>query len=198
MSTVLKTVLLLAAVVALAVVPRRAGGTLLPFLEMEELTGISDLIVLGKVESVESGWTEGRSRIRTRVTLEVEEVFVGSLEGEKLTIVLPGGYVAEENLRQVIPGIPEFEVGEETIVFLRKDESLLCPVAGWVQGKFEVIAEAGTGRKVVVDRLGKYRRYAARKGEAEKEKRLGEGEAVSIEEFAAAIAEIQGKKGNGK
>ncbi|NQT84973.1 hypothetical protein HQ563_18305 [bacterium] len=198
MSRFSKASFFVVAALLLVLAPRSGEGTVLKFLEMEHLTEISDLVVLARVESVESGWNDAHSRIRTRVTLEVQRVLLGSLEGEKLDIELPGGEAPGEELRQIIPGVPRFTVGEEAIVFVRNDPDLFCPIVGWIQGKFKVITEAATGRKLVVDRLSKFRRYLARKAGIGKLKNLGEAETICIEEFASVIAEIQGRKGSRK
>ncbi len=194
----LRAAFLMTAVAIFTLLPGSGEATLLRFLEMEEMTKISDLIVLAKVGSVESGWDEAHRRLRTRVTLEVQRVFLGSFDGEKLSIALPGGFVAEEDLRQVIPGVPMFAVGEEAVLFLRNDPGLFCPIAGWIQGKFKVVTEAVSGRKMVLDRFGKCRRYVARRNGAAKGEALAGGEKVSVEQFATMIGEIRGGKGLGK
>lgn len=198
MRRLLTAAFLTTAVALFTLLPRSGEATLLRFLEMEEMTEISDLIVLAKVESVESGWDEAHRRVRTRVTLEVQKVFRGSFHGEKLSIALPGGFVAEEDLRQVIPGVPRFAVGEEAVLFLRNEPGLFCPIAGWIQGKFKVITEPGSRRKMVLDRFGKWRRYLARKAGAAKAEALAGAEKLSVEQLATMIAEIQGGKGSGK
>lgn len=190
-----RVALLVMAFSALSVVPRSGESTALPFLELEHLTDISDLIVQVKVVAVESGWNSSRSGLRTRVTLEVQKVLHGASGGETLSIELPGGYLPEENLRQVIPGIPRFAIGEEAVVFLRNDADLICPVVGWIQGKFSILTEPGSNRKLVSDTLGKTRRYLERKGQIGKVKTLAQAEGLTVDEFAAVIAEIQSERG---
>ena len=196
MTRLLKAAFSLTAIFFFALLPRSGKAMVLPFLEMEELTDISDLIVQAEVIAVESRWDEAHRSIRTDVTLQVQSVLLGSFDGEKLRIELPGGSVPGEDWRQVIPGLPTFAVGEEAVVFLRKDPGLFCPIAGWIQGKFDVITEPESGRKLVLDRFGKYRRYLKRKAGIHKLKALGDVEKVGVEEFAAVIAEIQGGKGS--
>jgi hypothetical protein len=175
--------------------PRSGEGTALPLLELEHLTDFSDVIAQVKVVAVESNWDQSRSGLRTRVTLEVQKVLHGPLDREKLSIDLPGGYLPAENVKQVIPGIPVFAAGEEAIVFLRDDAGLMCPVVGWIQGKFRIVTEPGNGRKMILDTLGKTRRYLERKGRAGKLRTVAEAEGLTVEEFAAVIAEIQRERG---
>jgi len=197
MSRFARAVFLLTAVALWLLLPGSGEAALLEFLEMEDLTEISDLIVQARVVSVESAWNEARTGIRTRVMLDVERVLLGSLEGEKLSIELPGGPAPGGNLRQVIPGIPQFSVGEEAVIFLRNDPNLVCPVTGWIQGKFKVMTDPATGGKRVEDRLGKSRRYFERKGGISELKTVAGGQELTIEEFAAVIAEIHSRRGSG-
>ena len=198
MGRLTRVALLMAVLSAVSLVPRKGEGTALPLLELEDLTKISDLIVQAKVLSVESGWNGTRSGLRTRVTLEVENVLLGAPERKELSIELPGGHLPEEDLRQVIPGIPTFAIGEEAVLFLRTDANLICPVVGWIQGRFQIVTEPGNGQKMLLDTLGKARGYLERKGEAGKLRTLSQGQGLTVKEFAAMIAEIQSERGSGK
>jgi len=185
-----KTGLSIISLVIIGMASRSAEASVLRFLPLEEMTEISDLIVLGKVVDVHSGRDEVRNRIRTRVTVDVERVLRGSIEGNTISFDLPGGLVPGEQLQQVIPGVPKFAAGEEAIMFLRLDPSLFCPVTGWIQGKFSVVTEEDTGRRLVLDKCGKCRRYRERKaGGATRAAALGE-ETPAVDEFATLIAEI--------
>jgi hypothetical protein len=193
-----RVALLVIALSVLSLTPRSGEGTALPLMELEHLTDFSDVIAQVKVVAVESSWDQSRSGLRTRVALEVQKVLHGPADREKLSIELPGGYLPEENLKQVIPGIPRFVVGEEAVVFLREDADLICPVVGWIQGKFGIVTEPGSNRKVVMDRLGKTRRYLERKGRSGKLEPLDQEQGLTVEEFSATIAEIQSERGSRK
>ena len=185
-------------IVSLVIFPRLSQASLFRFLELEELTETSDLIVLGKVGDVESHWNERRTGIRTRVMLKVKEVFRGSHDRETLVFELPGGVVEEDGLGQAVPGVPKFAAGEEAVLFMRFDPHLLCPVSGWSQGKFDVATDPATGKNVVLDRFGICARYRSRR-QGRREATIGTSEnKVSIEEFTAIIAEIQENEAAGK
>jgi hypothetical protein len=68
--------------VVISMASRPLEATILRSLKLEELTEVSDLIVLGKVMDVRSGWNDTRGGVRTQVTLNVGRVFRGSTEGE--------------------------------------------------------------------------------------------------------------------
>jgi len=195
MSGLIKALLILVGVCFCLFVGLSGKGTILEFVELEELTEASDIIVLGKVLAAESGRDGGHGRIRTEVVFEVERVLKGSLDSQTLSIKLPGGFLPGENLGQVIPGMPRFTAGEEAVVFLQKDPNLFCPIAGWIQGKFDVLTDSSTGRKVVLDRFGTYRKYRERKAAISGKETVAGAAEIGIEEFADAISEIQRKKG---
>ncbi len=170
---------------------RPTEPTVLMDLGLEELTELSDLIVHGEVVSEEASWNDAHTRIRTRVTLKLKALLRGSVDSQTIAVELPGGLPPGKNLGQLIPGIPKFERGEEAIVFLSLDPSSFCPVVGWTQGKFDVVTEPSTGRKFVIDKLGKARRFREQKAGGDKLRPLAAEEALPIEEFASLISEIQ-------
>jgi hypothetical protein len=187
----LKIVLSIISLAAFGMIVCLAQASVLRLLQLEEMTQISDQIVLGRVIDVHAGRDKVRGRIRTRVTLDVERVLRGSIEGETISFDLPGGFVSGEPLQQVVPGVPKFVVGEEAIIFLRLDPTLFCPVTGWIQGKFNVITEKGTGRRIVLDEYGKCRQYRERRAGAAKAFVLQADNTLTVDEFASFIAEIQ-------
>lgn len=179
------------AVALLGIMPPISQASLFRSLELEELAVTSDLIVLGNVLGVQCSWNEAHTGIRTRVILSVERILRGSADSEPLVVGLPGGVLEQDGLGQMVPGVPEFAAGEEAIVFLSRDGNLLCPVVGWMQGKFPVVTDKATGKKVVVDKFGKCASYRDRRpGPRDLKTDTGQ-ESPSIEEFAEIVAEIK-------
>jgi hypothetical protein len=189
----LKTGLLLLSLVVVAVGCFSAQANVFRFLPLEEMTEISDLIVVGKVVDVRSGRDEVGARIRTRVTMSVDKALHGSVEGETISFDLPGGFAPDEHLRQVIPGVPKFVVGEEAIIFLSGDSSLFCPVTGWAQGKFSVVSDESTGGRIVLDRYGKCRQYRGGRASAAAPAGAQGEENLTLEEFTSILDEIRSK-----
>ena len=188
-----KRTLFVFALMGMVAAASRGEAAIVRFLELEELTNISDLIVQGKVGSVDPEAGAENARPSTRVTLSVQRTLRGAPDGEEIAFDLPGGYSSGTNLHQVVPGIPGFTPGDEVVVFLRRDPTLFCPVTGWNQGKFEIIADDATGRKRVVDFYGKCQRYLRpRAGFAEKPA-SNKPDTIALDEFCSFIAELQGK-----
>jgi hypothetical protein len=113
--------------------------------EFSEMVAKSPLIVHGRVIAVRSLLTGDRRAIESLVTLSVTE----SLKGEPgATVVLrvPGGQVGR--YRRVMVGAPEFEEGDEVIVFLGGHGPAVPMPFGLSQGVYRVTRDRN--REVVV------------------------------------------------
>jgi hypothetical protein len=126
------------ALVLLAVAyPNPSYGTVLIPKDLPDLVTESSDIIIGSVQEIQAEWNSDRTRIYTRVVLEVEKAIKGDFQdGEILRFKTIGGVVEEVSLR--VPGSPEFEEGQRVIVFFGGDSNLYTPVTGWEQGKFTV------------------------------------------------------------
>jgi hypothetical protein len=107
----------------------------------------SEVIVSGKVGGLASEWTPKRERIQTRVTLAVDEAMKGTVPGNAMTIVVPGGEV--DGVGEWYSHTATFQNNEEVVVFAKKDASGHYRVAGGRDGKFLVQKDARTGAKTV-------------------------------------------------
>lgn len=113
---------------------------------LEELSDESDSVIAGTVESITSYWHDDYNSIYSNVVIWVDDIFKGREDGEKITIVIPGGEI--NGLRQVVSDMPLFEPGERALLFL--EETFDKSVPGWVtdhstfditggfQGKFDI------------------------------------------------------------
>ncbi len=109
-----------------------AQGAVAP-MSLSELTDASQTIVHGHVVSLVPHWDEGRRTIKTTVTVEPVQYLKGEPTGGPVVFEMPGGVVGEIGL--VASDVPEFEVGEEVVLFLRPEYFRLV---GWHQGKLDV------------------------------------------------------------
>jgi hypothetical protein len=115
----------------------------------EELTGESDLVVVGKINSVEYVWEDETHRaINTLLTIEVEQYVKGT--GNSTVVVRQlGGQIGD--FGDEIPGTPLFDTGEEVVFFLVKHKGDY-----WIHsialGAFRIIPAEG-GQKVVINHL---------------------------------------------
>jgi len=112
-----------------------AQATTLVGLDLPELSRLSDVVVHGKVASVQAHWTGDHQRIVTEVQVEVTEAFKGQA-GKTVLIDQPGGVVGD--IGQLVQGVAAFTAGEEVVVFLGRRPGERFMLTGMGQGKFRV------------------------------------------------------------
>ncbi|MCH7948120.1 MAG: hypothetical protein IIC66_10020 [candidate division Zixibacteria bacterium] len=102
----------------------------------EQLVENSSDVIRGRVISQISQWNETHTTIYTDVTIEITEIVFGSVtKGATISVYVPGGIVNDTGLR--VEHSPEFEDGEEVILFLTELDNLYS-VTSWEMGKFRV------------------------------------------------------------
>ena len=119
---------------ALTVVPR----------DFDQLVTRAELVFKGAVSRKESLWVgAGETRhIATRVTFQVAETYKGESSTEQ-TLEFVGGTVGDTTLQ--IPGVPQFEVGQNAVLFVVGNGKQFCPLVGIHQGRFHVRKDEATG-----------------------------------------------------
>lgn len=110
-------------VAALLAVP--AFATSFVMVSDADLASQADAVVVGRIVAVEPRSHE--TRPRTRYTVAVEEVLRGAVEGETLTLLVPGG-IAKNGHGLRVHGAPAFASGERTILFLEKNGGSYAPL----------------------------------------------------------------------
>ena len=123
-----------------------ARADLMVPMPVEEMAAHSKLILQGKVVST-TVLRDDTGEIYTKVDLQVDEVWKGSLATNHFTIVLGGGILGDEGVS--ISGQVEYEVGEEVVAFLVLNSRGEGVTLGLSQGKFHVWADPATGEKLV-------------------------------------------------
>ena len=136
----------LAVGIAFVVLPVVLRATVIVPVDFRELVTIAPVIVHGRVVDVRSDWVDGRRSVETFVTVEAAEYLKGNL-GERLTFKVPGGQLGR--YRTVFVGAPEFQDGDEVILFLRSSGPSYPYIIGLSQGAFRVVADARSGRRMV-------------------------------------------------
>jgi len=102
----------------------------------EQLVENSSDVIRGKVLSQISQWDETHTYIYTDVSIEITEIVLGSVtKGTTISVYIPGGVVNDTGLR--VEHSPEFEDGEEVILFLTELDNLYS-VTSWEMGKFRI------------------------------------------------------------
>jgi hypothetical protein len=115
-------------------------------IEFRELVAIAPVIVHGQVVDVRSDFVDGRRSVETFVTVEATEYLKGNL-GDRLTFKVPGGQLGR--YRTVFIGAPEFQQGDEVVLFLKSVGPSYPSIIGLSQGAFRVVTDARSGRHMV-------------------------------------------------
>lgn len=158
--------------------------------DLSDVVHKADRGFLGSVTEVRSEWCAAESRAYTKVTFHVERDLLGNLASSEVSLRLLGGTAARpdgEVVRQVVYGMPTFQVGERTVVFASNDARLYCPVVGWFQGRYRVKLDARTGADRVYDDAG----LPVTSIGSRDVKVSADGEAVTLVSFLARVAEMR-------
>jgi len=129
----------------IAAVPAMLRATVLVPIEFRELVTVSSTIVHGRVVEARPAWVDGRRAIDTVLTVDVQEYFKGG-SGDTVVVRVPGGQMGR--YRTIFVGAPEFQRGDEVVLFLRGNPASGAFIVGLSQGAFRVAPDA-SGRRVV-------------------------------------------------
>lgn len=133
----------LVAVVSLAA-HGSASATILEPRTERQLVRDADLIFQGTVTRVEyrfsSSTASSKALPHTFVTFSVQSLLKGKLTAGAKTLTLR--FLGGPNLKgQYLRALdcPLFDVGDRDVVFVRRNNRNICPVAGWAQGRFRIV-----------------------------------------------------------
>lgn len=129
--------------------PGAAGGA--SVLSVRELAANASFIVLGRVVTVANQWNSQRTRILTRIELDLEEVLKGTPATNRLSFAQPGGRVG--NVGSLVGDTPRFKVGDRVALFLTSRRDGELGIIGLFQGKFDVERDTSSGLDVAVRRV---------------------------------------------
>ena len=114
---------------------------------IESLTQRADAIVVGKVTSVRAEWNADKTKIITKVSLDVDEYVKGQGAGKTVVITHMGGEV--DGVGELYTNAPHFSTGEDVLVFVKKDSKNNMNVAGGNEGKMKITKNESTGERMV-------------------------------------------------
>lgn len=106
---------------------------------IEKMTKDADLIIVGRVESMDCRWVQNGRMIHTFVTISIENLIKGTLDSKSIIVEVPGGIVGE--VAAMPMGEAKFYPKEEILLFLVKNKiipSATYFVVGLCQGKFRI------------------------------------------------------------
>lgn len=146
-----------AAVVGNSLVNRRATR------DIREMVSEAEVVFRGTVEDIqyelsEPGGPEGGRVPYTFVTYWVDEVIHGQLDGNRATLRFLGGLNRENMRYMAASNAPQFDLGDEDILFVAGNGRKMCPLVGNQRGRLRVIADriyTETGREVALGKSGK-------------------------------------------
>jgi hypothetical protein len=121
-------------------------------LSLEELTREADVIVRGRIQKVSSQPTADRSNITTVVEVAVVDQWKGQ-KTSTLSLRQPGGSAG--GIAQAVPGLPQFSIGEDVILFLKEIDGGYVSTVGGKQGKFVVKTDPQSKEEIIEDLTGK-------------------------------------------
>ena len=158
-------------------------------IEFRELVSTAPVIVHGRVVDVRAVLLDGRRSVETFVTLEAGEYLKGQL-GPNFTIRIPGGQVGR--YRTVFVGAPEFQAGDELVLFLKTPRASLPHIVGLSQGAFRVVLDPRSGLRMVATPIvmGKATGEAERVVRGDPARRP-----VSIEAFRGVVRQVMAEAG---
>lgn len=116
-------------------------------LTLDELVSKSEIIFTGSVVDKHSEWNAGKTRIYTRVTVEVAEYFKGEGLDNTITVTHLGGEVGD--VGELYTGAARFEKDEEVILFVKRDSRGNMRVTGSNQGKYRISSGNRLGKKMI-------------------------------------------------
>ena len=105
-------------------------------------------IVRGKVLSLTSRLDPAQDRIFTYITLRVNEVLKGRIVERKIVLKQEGGQLGTRG--SIVFGTPQFNLGEEVLLYLDTWRDGSLRVHQMLLGKFTVVTDPTLGRKVVI------------------------------------------------
>lgn len=116
----------------------------------DELVQLADLVIVGTVREVRSGYANNgldQDNIVSQVTFQDLDVVKGRIDVPTYDLQVPGGVV--DRFAQTYPGIPLFIPGQRYVLFIRGNHRDFFPVVGISQGVFRVLMDP-QGKQVVV------------------------------------------------
>jgi len=137
---ILLTILFLSAITAEGIIAQTAHNNLENFVKR------SEVIARGKVSQVKPEWDKEKSRILSKVSIDVSESYKGSETG-KLVITHLGGEIGE--VGELYSHEPQFTLDEEVLIFAKRDKDNNLRVTRGYEGKLKITTDKTTGEKKI-------------------------------------------------
>lgn len=116
-----------------------ASATVMKYADVEQLIEISDIIVQGTVAEQKVYFDQAQGRVVTDTTFKIERKFLGKVEQ---TVTIQQWRGTHKGITSAIPGDPNFEKGEEVIIFLHRGTDGVVALSAMGQSKFSIFPTA--------------------------------------------------------
>ncbi len=125
---------------------RAADAAASPSLSFDSLIRNSDLVVYGRVVQSRYLFDPASGLTWTETDIRILETLKGE-PGSAITVSEPGGL--REGVGEYYPGVPQFQPGQELVLFLYRASGNRLRVTGAMQGFYRVHLDAQTGERWV-------------------------------------------------
>ena len=133
---------------------------------MQEMVAESDLIFRGVVQDIQyalssPGGAEQAQIPHTFVTYRVDHVLQGAEPGASVTLRFIGGFDARSLSFMGASIVPEFDLGDEDVLFVAGNGQQMCPLVGSQKGRVRLVdgqAYSDTGRALLIGDDGELKR----------------------------------------
>lgn len=122
-------------------------------MNFSEVVRDADVIAVGTVSSIDPVWDPEREIPFTDVTFSDTQVLKGETR-RQVTLRFLGG-PAPNGLTLTISGMPQFQTGQEVVVFSIENSTDASPLVGWWQGVYRLFRNAERGVLTVGDHGGR-------------------------------------------
>jgi hypothetical protein len=157
-------------------------------LSIENLAREAQVVLHGKVLS-KTVQRDAAGRIYTRVEVEVIDLWKGAVPGNPCVIVHAGGVLGDE--QSAASGQARYEVGEEMVAFLVRNDRGEAVTLGLMQGKFRVWKDAVTAAKLAASPFHRFSDRSTARVRVQSAGQDGAGAApLSLEELRDRVREV--------
>ncbi|MGE0682706.1 MAG: hypothetical protein AB7P69_17615 [Candidatus Binatia bacterium] len=115
-----------------------------------DLVHRADVIAVGTVTAIQERWDAARQAPFTDVTFSHLTVMKGNVDGPTMMLEFLGGHTPDGAILSV-SDVPQFTVGEKTVVFCAGNHRDFCPLVGLWQGRMRVTFDAQRGVEAISD-----------------------------------------------
>ena len=113
----------------------------------------AEVIAIGTVTAIETEWDAEKEAPFTLVTFSELEVLKGDAGQTELTLHFLGGPTPDGLVMQ-IAGVPQFSLGERTVLFIRGNQYQAVPLVGMWQGVYRVVFDDERGTDTIHNHAG--------------------------------------------